>query len=103
MASFVKKEVGNMRKAKQHSCDITGDWSTTGTFLRKPSGGWLHEDRELQDGLSINYNVQVRKCRVGPVSLVPQARSRKPAPLTGLACKTAVSLGSRSISSVLRL
>jgi hypothetical protein len=46
-----------MRKAKQG--DIAGDWSTTGTFLRKPAGGWLHEDRELREGLSINYNVQV--------------------------------------------
>ena len=48
-----------MRRAKQQGSDIAGDWSVTGTFLRKPSGGWLHEDRELQNGLSINYNVQV--------------------------------------------
>ena len=47
-----------MRKAKQ-TPDLTGDWSTTGTFLRKPAGGWLHEDRELQNGLSVNYSVQV--------------------------------------------
>ena len=36
-----------------------GDWSETGTFLRKPTSGWLHEDRELMDGSSINYEVQV--------------------------------------------
>ena len=49
-----------MRKAKQNSADLAGDWSNTGTFLRKPAGGWLHEDRELQSGLSINYSVQVK-------------------------------------------
>lgn len=48
-----------LRKAKQNHHDVAGDWSTTGTFLRKPAGGWLHEDRELQNGLSVNYNVQV--------------------------------------------
>ena len=48
-----------MRKARQQSTDVAGDWSTTGTFLRKPAGGWLHEDQELQNGLSINYDVHV--------------------------------------------
>ena len=50
-----------MRKARQQQgCDLAGDWSTTGTFLRKPAGGWLHEDRELQNGLCVNYSVHVR-------------------------------------------
>lgn len=47
------------RRAKQHGGSVAGDWSDTGTFLRKPTGGWIHEDAELQNGLSINYNVQV--------------------------------------------
>ena len=36
-----------------------GDWSSTGTFLRKPSSGWLHDDHELQDQSSINYKIKV--------------------------------------------
>ena len=38
----------------------TTDWSSTGTFLRKPQTGWLHDDRELRDGSAINYQVKVR-------------------------------------------
>jgi hypothetical protein len=36
-----------------------GDWSSTGTFLRKPASGWLHEDHELTDQSSINYKIWV--------------------------------------------
>ena len=36
-----------------------GDWSSTGTFLRKPTSGWLHEDRELSEQSSINYQIWV--------------------------------------------
>ena len=36
-----------------------GDWSSTGTFLRKPSSGWLHDDHELQEQSSINYKIKV--------------------------------------------
>ena len=36
-----------------------GDWSSTGTFLRKPPTGWLHEDRELMTGSCIDYEVHV--------------------------------------------
>ena len=32
---------------------------STGTFLRKPAGGWIHDYSEFQCGLSINYTVQV--------------------------------------------
>lgn len=49
-----------MRKSKLTSSDMAGDWSTTGTFLRKPTGGWLHEDPELKNGRCIDYTVQVR-------------------------------------------
>jgi len=48
---------GAMLKSKQHGTD----WSSTGTFLRKPAGGWIHEDGEFHSGLSINYTVQVRR------------------------------------------
>ena len=36
-----------------------GDWSETGTFLRKPASGWLHDDAELMDNSCINYEVEV--------------------------------------------
>ena len=36
-----------------------GDWSETGTFLRKPASGWLHEETELMDNSCINYEVEV--------------------------------------------
>ena len=51
--------LGVMLKSKQHG----SDWSATGTFLRKPAGGWIHEDGEFQSGLSINYTVQVSRRR----------------------------------------
>ena len=36
-----------------------GDWSDSGTFLRKPASGWLHDDTELMDNSCINYEVEV--------------------------------------------
>ena len=41
-----------------------GDWSSTGTFLRKPTTGWLHEDHELCNQSSINYRIQVMTSRM---------------------------------------
>ena len=38
-----------------------GDWSDSGTFLRKPASGWLHDDTELMDNSCINYEVEVLK------------------------------------------
>lgn len=49
-----------MPKTKRDGEAGLGDWSSTGTFLRKPSSGWLHEERELKDGSSINYQIKVR-------------------------------------------
>ena len=37
-----------------------GDWSETGTFVRKPTTGWLHKDAELADGSYIRYKLTVR-------------------------------------------
>lgn len=28
-------------------------------FIEKPASGWLHEDRDLTDGNSITYSVEV--------------------------------------------
>ena len=47
-----------MAKAKQWSGG--GDWSDTGTFVRKPSTGWIHKDQDLLDGSEIRYRVAVR-------------------------------------------
>ena len=49
-----------MSKKKKAGAGLGGDWSESGTFLRRPAGGWLHEDRELMDASAINYEVQVR-------------------------------------------
>ena len=51
--------VYGMPKTKKDAEGGHGDWSATGTFLRKPSSGWLHEERELTRGAAINYSVQV--------------------------------------------
>ena len=47
-----------------------GDWSNTGTFLRKPPTGWLHEDSELMHGSFIDYEVYVSSCVVMDTSIV---------------------------------
>ena len=56
---IVSKCVYGMPKTKKDAEVGHGDWSATGTFLRKPSSGWLHEERELTRGAAINYSVQV--------------------------------------------
>ena len=38
-----------------------GDWSDTGTFLRKPQAGWLHDDDSLINS-SVTYSVKVCLC-----------------------------------------
>ena len=51
--------VYGMPKTKKDTEGGHGDWSATGTFLRKPNSGWLHEERELTRGAAINYSIQV--------------------------------------------
>ena len=34
-------------------------WTNTGSFIKKPSSGWLHSDRDLMNGSSITYSVRV--------------------------------------------
>ena len=49
-----------------------GDWSESGTFLRKPASGWLHEDSELMDNSCINYQVEVwfsKRARISKVAV----------------------------------
>ena len=36
-----------------------GDWSDTGTFVRKPATGWIHRSEDLVDGSEIRYRVTV--------------------------------------------
>lgn len=40
-----------------------GDWSDTGTFVRKPATGWLHKDTDLVDGSYIRYKLTVRNAQ----------------------------------------
>ena len=47
-------------KLEGASSGFGGDWSESGTFLRKPASGWLHEDSELMENSCINYEVEVR-------------------------------------------
>ena len=35
------------------------DWSDTGTFVRKPSSGWLHSETDLNDGAYVKYRLTV--------------------------------------------
>ena len=53
-----------------------GDWSESGTFLRKPANGWLHDDRDLTN-TGITYKIHVcasyvvlMRCQVFMKSLV---------------------------------
>uniref|UniRef100_A0A1X7UC28 PID domain-containing protein n=1 Tax=Amphimedon queenslandica TaxID=400682 RepID=A0A1X7UC28_AMPQE len=39
-----------------------GDWSDTGTFVRKPATGWLHKDTDLADGSYIRYKLTYFGC-----------------------------------------
>ena len=34
-------------------------WTNTGSFIKKPTSGWLHNDRDLMNGSSITYSVRV--------------------------------------------
>lgn len=36
-----------------------GDWSETGTFVRKPPTGWLHSEQDLTDGAYVRYQIAV--------------------------------------------
>lgn len=36
-------------------------WTNTGSFIKKPTSGWLHNDRDLMNGSSITYSVRVSK------------------------------------------
>ena len=35
-------------------------WTSTGSFIKKPTTGWLHNDRDLMNGSTITYSVRVR-------------------------------------------
>lgn len=34
-------------------------WTNTGSFIKKPTTGWLHNDRDLMNGASVTYSVRV--------------------------------------------
>ena len=36
------------------------DWTTSGSFINKPSRGWLHPDEQLMPDAGICYGVRVR-------------------------------------------
>lgn len=43
---------------KKKTSDSAGEWTKTGSFLHKPSRGWLHSDNSLQEG-GVCYAVKV--------------------------------------------
>lgn len=47
--------------AKARGVEV-GDWSESGTFLRKPVSGWLHDDRDLMNS-GITYKIHVGPTR----------------------------------------
>ena len=48
-----------MRRNKPSSGISGGDWSDTGTFVRKPATGWLHKDSDLANGAYVKYRLSV--------------------------------------------
>ena len=50
----------DMPKNKPNAGSSAGDWSNTGTFVRKPATGWLHRDLDLTDGAYVKYRLNVR-------------------------------------------
>ena len=34
-------------------------WTSTGSFIKKPTTGWLHNDRDMMNGSGITYSVRV--------------------------------------------
>ncbi|KAL5481264.1 hypothetical protein EMCRGX_G021395 [Ephydatia muelleri] len=46
--------------AKDRGVEV-GDWSESGTFLRKPVSGWLHDDRDLMNS-GITYKIHYLGC-----------------------------------------
>lgn len=46
--------------AKARGVEV-GDWSESGTFLRKPVSGWLHDDRDLMNS-GITYKIHYLGC-----------------------------------------
>ncbi|XP_015766532.1 PREDICTED: SHC-transforming protein 1-like [Acropora digitifera] len=46
---------------KKKTSDSAGEWTKTGSFLHKPSRGWLHSDNSLQEG-GVCYAVKYVGC-----------------------------------------
>lgn len=42
-----------------HHWSAGGDWTETGTFIRKPPTGWIHRDEDLTEGSEVRYRVAV--------------------------------------------
>ena len=58
-----------MRKNKPSGLGGSGgDWSDTGTFVRKPASGWLHKEHELTNGSYVRYKLSVRFIIISTVS-----------------------------------
>ena len=50
---------------KKKTSDSAGEWTKTGSFLHKPSRGWLHSDNSLQEG-GVCYAVKVSESTSWP-------------------------------------
>lgn len=44
---------------KEKQSPAGGDWSDTGTFVRKPATGWLHKESDLTSGAYVKYRLNV--------------------------------------------
>ena len=47
-----------MKSAKGKVKETT-PWTSTGSFIKKPTSGWLHSDRDMMNGSNITYSVRV--------------------------------------------
>lgn len=46
-------------KRKDDMIDHSKDWTNTGSFVNKPSKGWLHPNEQLHPGAGVCYRVRV--------------------------------------------
>ena len=47
-------------KKKDGMIDHSKDWTNTGSFVNKPSKGWLHPNEQLHPDAGVSYGVRVR-------------------------------------------
>lgn len=67
-------------------------WTSTGSFIKKPTTGWLHNDRDLMNGSGITYSVRY----LGSCAVLQSMRTLQYAARTAVTREAIVRLGEAS-------